>query len=657
MSRKDRRVGAKLPKPSSRIGAAPAATATPTPAAPAEALFAEAVRLHGAGRAAEAEALYRRLLAVAPDHVNALNNLGIALRQLGRLEEAIAVYRRVIGLKPDFADPHYNTGVALQKLGRMEAAAQAYARAAELRPGYAQALSNLGIVLAALGRIERAVEFYREAIRAKPDHWEAYINMGGALDRLGRLAEAEAALRQALALNPRSPELLGNLGNVLKSRGQLAEAEAACRQALEFDPDCRPVHCNLLFALNYRADLTPQAVFAAHRAWAERHEKPVLARHPQPVHPPPRDPERRLKIGFVSPDLRAHSVAHFLEPLLAALDPRAVEVFCYAEVTEPDAVTARLQELSRGWRSTLGLSDAAVADRVRADGIDILVDLAGHTANNRLPAFAHRPAPVQVTWLGYPNTTGMTTIGYRITDAIADPVSVADALHTEMLVRLPHGFLCYAAPDNAGPVATSPMAANGFVTFGSFNNLSKVTPEVVRVWSRVLRRVPDSRLIVKSTPLADEATRQRYRELFAGHGIDPARVDLMGRISTQGGHLAAYGRIDVALDTFPYNGTTTTCEALWMGVPVVTWAGDRHAARVSASILARIGLPGLAACDEDGYVDLAAALAANPAKLAELRGTLRERMRASPLCDAPRFARIMEAAFRGLWRRWCAGQA
>ena len=650
MSRKLRRASA------ARKSAPPSkAPAEQNPETATEALFSQGVALHQSGQSAAALQIYRAVLVQKPDHIKALNNIGIALRQLGRMQEAIPFYQRVAALDPAFPDTYYNLGIALQKQGRMAEAAPLYRRCTQLKPDHAPAWSNCGVVVSAVGQLEQGIGLYRQAIAVRRDYWEAYINLGGALERVGRLSEAEDALRQALRLNPRSPELLSNLGNVLKSRGLMDAAEAAYNQGLAFDPHYVAIACNRLFAMNYHGELAAETVAAAHRQWAERFEAPICAAHPFNPAIFSRDPHRRLRIGYVSPDLKTHSVAHFLEPVLAHHDRRQFAVFCYAEVTEPDAVTARLQSFTDGWRSSVALSDAQVAAQIRQDQIDILVDLAGHTGNNRLTLFAYRPAPVQVTWLGYPNTTGLRSIQYRITDAIADPLGITDPWHSETLVRLPQGFLCYRPPSGTGEPAPPPARQNGYVTFGSFNNLSKITPEVIRVWAALLHRVPDSRLLLKSTALTDPPTAQRIRDLFATHAIPPQRLELVGRIAGQVGHLAAYSRMDIALDTFPYNGTTTTCEALWMGVPVVTLTGDRHAARVGTSLVHRIGLPGLAAADPEAYIQLAAGLAGVPAQREELRQTLRPRMQASPLRDEAGFARILEQAYREFWHRWRQG--
>jgi len=360
--------------------------------------------------------------------------------------------------------------------------------------------------------------------------------------------------------------------------------------------------------------------------------------------------DRKLRIGYVSPDFRRHSVAWFFEPLLRAHDRERFEVHCYYNNLAEDDATARIRSEADGFRPIYGEPPATVADWIAEDGIDILVDLAGHTGDNRLMLFGLKPAPVQMTWLGYPGTTGVETIDYRLTDARADPPGAADEYSSETLIRLPDCFHCYGpmpeAPEPTAGSATEP----GAVTFGSFNNITKVTPELVGLWSRLLRELPDSRLLLKAKGLQDPTTRGRYEALFAAEGIGSDRLELIGFLEDSRDHLALYGRVDVALDTMPYNGTTTTCEALWMGVPVVTAAGETHAARVGVSLLTAAGAPELIAPDEDGYVALAKALACDLERLRSLRAGLRQRMAASPLTDAPRFTRAVEQAMSNAWR-------
>lgn len=582
------------------------------------ALWSRALHSYRAGQPAEAEAGFRAILSREPRHGPSWHLLGLIHFGRGDHGTAVACLRRAVAADPSLAPAHNDLGAVLQ-------------------------LQEQG---------EEAVASYRRAIALVPDYTEAYYNLGCALQEQGRLAEAGEAYHRAIALKPDHAGALNNLGTVLLDQGRLDRAIGHYRQALAAKPDYVAAHSNLLRALNFDEAITPEALLAAHKGWAEAHApKPAtldLSFSDEP------DPERRLRVGYVSADFREHSVSYFFEALLDAHDPAAVEVFCYAEVRRPDAMTARLQAKAEHWLSILGLNDAAAAERIRRDRIDILIDLGGHTANNRLGIFARKPAPVQATWCGYPNTTGLATMDYRITDARADPEGEAERWHTETLVRLPRTFLCYLPPEHAGPVTRLPARQTGTVTFGSFNSLPKATPEVVRLWARILQKVPNSRLLLKALQLRDAGVRTQVIERFVAAGVEKERIEPVSWSAVARDHLALYGRVDVALDPFPYNGTTTTCEALWMGVPVVTLRGDRHAGRVGTSLLTAVGLPELIADTPEAYVDLAVELARDLDRLASLRATLRERVRASALCDAAGFARDMETAYRAMWRRWCS---
>ena len=612
--------------------------------------FDVALGHHEAGRLAEAESLYRQILAADPGHVASLTMLAAIGHQLGRPADALALLDRALALDPAQAAVHYGRAVALQGLGRREEAAAAYRQAIALKPDYVEALHNLAALHQNSGGQNEAVALYRQVLALRPDFADAWNNLGVALREATRYAEAVQCFEQGLALDPRHAEMHNNLAVVLKAQGRIDDAVPHYEQALALKPDYLGAHSNLLFSMNYRAGLDGRAVFEAHRTWDARHGQP---RAPdQPARPRDRDPDRRLRIGYVSPDLRTHSVAYFFEPLLAHHDPATVETYCYANVPVADRTTLRLKALAQHWRQVDRLDEAAIADRIRADGIDILVDLAGHSSGNLLTVFARRPAPLQVTWLGYPNTSGLAAMDYRLTDAIADPPGDADALHSEILERLPHGFLCYRPPDAAPAVGQLPADLSGAVTFGSFNNLAKVTPQVVAVWAEILRRLPSSRLVLKAGGFEDDGTRRRFARLFEAEGVAAERLDLLPQLAGMAEHLAAYRRLDLALDPFPYNGTTTTCEALWMGVPVLTLAGRQHAGRVGASLLTGLDLGGFVAEDAAGYIDSAVRLAGDLPALAALRASLRSRLERAPLCDAAGFARQVEAAYRRFWRRY-----
>ncbi|HEY9843927.1 MAG TPA: hypothetical protein V6D23_25880 [Candidatus Obscuribacterales bacterium] len=381
-----------------------------------------------------------------------------------------------------------------------------------------------------------------------------------------------------------------------------------------------------------------------------------LVHRPAFSHAAPAREKKVLKIGYVSPIFRHHAAAFFIEPLLMAHDRQNYDVFCYSDVKTPDAMTRRLQSLAGNWRETHGLEHRALAELIHRDQIDILVDLAGHTAHNRLVVFALKPAPVQVTFRDYPNTTGLSTIDYRLTDAWADPPGLTERFHTEELVRLPLGFSCYLPPESPA-VADLPALSSGYVTFGSFNNLCKLSPATLDLWAGVLRAVPGSRLLLKSLALADAPTCQNFKARFAAQGIAAERLLLQGHSPTFREHLDSYRQVDIALDPFPYNGTTTTCEALWMGLPVVTLAGSTHVARVGVSLLMSLGLKDWIANTQEEYIALARHLAADPAALKQIRAGMRACLRASTLCDAERFTRSVEAAYRTMWQRWCLNGA
>ena len=583
----------------------------------------------------EAIAACRRAISIKPDYVEAHSNLGNALKDQGKLDEAIAAYRQAIGIKPDSAAAHSNLGTALQEQGKLAEAIAAYRRAIDFKPDFAEAHSNLGTALRDQGKLAEVIAAYRQAIGIKPDSAEAYSNLGTALQDQGALADAIAAYRQAIGIKPYFAEAYFNLCTALREQGMLTEAIAACQQAIGIKPDYAEAFSHLLFCLNYHDKVTADQLFAAHREWGARFGRQVA----RPIaYANDREVGRRLRIGYVSPDFRQHSVAYFVEPLLREHDRRAVEIFCYAEVARPDIVTSRLQELADHWLVTVGLPDAGLAERIRPDGIDILVDLAGHTSKNRLGVFARKPAPIQVTWLGYPNTTGLDAIDYRLVDAVTDPAGQADAWASETLVRLEDGFLCYGGLQDAPEPAAPPCLQTGKVTFGSFNNASKVSAATFDTWARLLARLPDARLFLKGKQFADATTRALLLSKFGERGVAAERVELVAWLPSSAAHLALYDRIDIALDPFSYNGTTTTCEALSMGVPVVTLRGDRHAGRVGASLLSQVGLTDLIANSVEEYVEIAHALAVDPERLLDLRRTLRPRLAASPLCDGPAFA-------------------
>ena len=573
------------------------------------------------------------------------------LRDLGQREEAVSAYEHAIRLRPAYVEAHYNLGNVFRLLGQSTRALSCYRSTVSLKPDFAEAHNNLGAVLQDLGNPTEALAAHERAAELKPNYAEAHSNCGMALIQLDRRADALAAFDRAIALKPDFAEAHNNRGLVLKAMGHLEAACESHRTALDLRPDYDQAHDNLLFTLNYRPDLSPEQLFKAHSEWDHQHASALLPK-PLDFGDQNSDQKRRLRIGYVSPDFRTHSVAWFFEPLLSAHHNDAVEVFCYSNVLHPDETTTRIRSKADHWRSIASLSDKAAAEKIRQDRIDILVDLAGHTANHRLLVFARKPAPIQVTWLGYPNTTGLQTMDYRLTDAAADPEGEADQMHSEKLIRLAQGFLCYSPPQPAPPISETPAIKTGHITFGSFNNLAKINAKVIQAWAGILHVVPGSRLLLKDKALADDITREQYLKQFKAHGIGRERVELHGKQISIEDHLATYCRIDIGLDPFSYNGTTTTCEALWMGVPVVTLAGDRHAGRVGTSILEYAGYPGWIASDPASYVKIAAHLAGDTAELNTIRQTLRTHLGNSSLCDSDTFARTVEDAYRLMWKNY-----
>lgn len=500
-------------------------------------------------------------------------------------------------------------------------------------------LTELGDQLVADGQGASAEDAYRAALDASPTAARTWNNLGLLLAGSNRIGQAIDAYHAALMHGGEHPDVLVNLGAARDLQGQADAAQNAYRRALAQNPQHRAAQDNLLYALHY-TEADPRRLIARHRAWGQTVEYGfgTAVRQVRGAGP--------LRVGLVSPDLRVHSVSCFLEPLLESLDPDRVQIFAYAEVERPDAVTRRLQGRCAGWISTIGATDAQVADRVQADGIDVLVDLAGHTRGNRLGVFARRAAPVQVTWLGYPGTTGLPAMDARLVDAVTDPPGAEDWA-TEALVRLPNPFLCYGPPPDA---SAHGAVRQGPPVFGSFNNLAKLSPETVTLWAQVLAAVPDARLLLKARSLGDESVRGDVARRFAAHGIDGGRLDLRGWVADRGGHMALYDQIDVALDPTPYAGTTTTCEALWMGVPVITLAGAAHAARVGASLLTAVGGQAVTwiADNHDDYVATAVRMISDRAGLAAFRQDLRGQVAASVLCDKALFATAWMAAIERL---------
>lgn len=560
----------------------------------------------------------------------------------GDVDGAGLLLGQVLEQEPGHTDAHLLLGRIAEFRGRYEEAEKLFRRAMAAKPDEPEACCSLGGVLHKQKRFEEAAEVFGKGLEASVDHVTMLVGRAAALIQLKRLDEALPLLERARSLAPQDGEPHFGLGAVHLELGHVEEAIGAFRVAHERVPENARFHDNFLFLLNYSVNFSQDEILAEHRRYGHLQAQPVRRPRPQESWP------RRLRVGYVSPDFRAHVVSNFMLPIIARHDRERFEAFCYFNHDDADQVTDAFRELADRWRDCTHKAADEVADIVREDGIDILVDLAGHSRDSSLPVFALRPAPVQMTYLGYPNTTGLRAVDFRITDAIADPPGDADRHHVERLLRLPKTFLCYR-PGPHLDVAPLPAARAGRVTFGCFNNILKLSPPFFDAAVRILNEVPTARLLLKNKALGHRSVEAEVRARFVAAGIDASRVVLSAWEARVEQHLKVYDQVDIALDSFPYNGTTTTCEALWMGVPVVTFRGDRHAARVGASLLHTVGLDELIGETVDDYVAIATSLASELGRLADLRAGLRERMRASPLMDEKGFVRDLEACFLDVW--------
>ena len=639
------------------------------------------IALRSLGQLAEALAAYQQAVKLVPQYPEAYCNMGLVLLDLRRWEEAMVALKEAIRLKPNYPEAYTNLGTAHLEQGQLDDALAAFQLAIQYSPGYAEAQNNggdvqangrqpdqvmvkydkavapnanlaqgyinLGLALQRSGRFEEAIAVYQKAIERQPDNPRAYNNLGFARSKTGRLDEALAAYRQAIALNPKYPEAHNNLGNALSEMGQLDEAIAAYRQAIALKPSYTDAHSNLVFAMHYHPDLDAAALAAEHRRWDQQHAQP-FKEHIRP-HANDRRPDRRLRIGYVSPDFREHVVAYFIKNLLASHDRSQVEVYVYSNVRVPDGMTERLRQQVDVWRDIVRLTDEQAAELIRTDQIDILVDLAMHSSETRLLVFARKPAPVQVTYLAYASGSGLAAMDYRLTDPYLDPPGLHDAHYAEESIRLPETYWCYGADPRAPEPGPLPALAAGHITLGCLNSFGKVSAVTLEAWCHLLTALPNAKLIVHAK---EGSHRQRVTDKLTHAGIDPARVQFMGFVNVVE-YFQEYGKIDIGLDPFPFTGGTTTCDALWMGVPVVSLAGQTGVSRGGLSILSNVGLPELVAKTPEEYVQIAVDLAHDLPRLAQLRSTLRQRMQSSPLMDAPRFACNVEAAYREMWRKWC----
>ncbi len=624
-----------------------------TPKAPEDATaiaVQTAIEHHKAGRLQQAAQLYEQVLRADPNNVGALHLMGRLGHQMGKHDFAVDLIQRAVAIKPDEAIFHCSLGNALNAAGRKTEAIESYGRAIAIKPDEAIFHNSLGNTLNAAGRTTEAIESYEKAIAIDPKNAGAHNNLGLVCRDLERIDEALEQFRTAIDLDPTHVGAHNNMALTLTGIGQPDGAIELYEKALTLKTMPFGVYSNLLMAMNYSTRYTAEEVYERHRNFAKICEREY--RDLTRPHHVDRSADRRLRIGYLSPDFRQHSVAHFIEPVLRHHDHGQFDIYCYYNSHIKDSVTKSLIDLSDQWRDIVGTPDAGVINTIREDQIDILVDLCGHTSFNRLTVFACKPAPVQVTWLGYPNTTGLSTIDYRITDAVADPPGASDRYCSETLYRLPECFSVYQPPDPCPTCGPLPARDQGFVTFGSFNNMAKVTRPTIELWSRLLKTVPGSRLVLKFHGLGVPSLQRTVCRAFAEFGIDAGRLELLGKDESQAQHLLRYHLIDIALDPFPYSGTTTTCDALWMGVPVITLAGQVHATRVGVSQLSSLGHADLIAGSEDQYVEIARKLATDLDRLDAIRNGLRRRMAESPLMDYARFTHNLENAYREMWKKW-----
>lgn len=598
------------------------------------------------GRLDEARGCYERAQSIEPDNAAALTNLGNVLGEQGSWEKALEAYRKAASSRGGLSEAWTGMGRALFALGKLEEAESALLRARERAPGAFEVHDLLGDVLRDQEKLPQAIESYHNAIRIRPGSAGTWLNLGVTLNMAGRIPDARAALERAREIDGRIGQVA--MANLLKDQGQLDQAIQLFRAALDVEPDAR-VHSNLIYTIHYDPRYDGCATLKEQLEWARRYAEPLSAEEGKRTFENPRMPDRRLRIGYVSPDFRGHPVGRFLKPLLANHDRERFEIICFSNVQRGDAFTDDLKGFVDGWHETRQLNQRELAEFIAGQRIDILVDLSLHTSGNRLLTFARKPAPIQVTYLGYAGTSGMTAMDYRITDPYLDPPNAQRPFYTERLAYLNRSYWCYAPIPGTPEVGELPAKTAGRVTFGCLNNFCKVSETAQETWGEILRRNERSRLIL----VALEGTHRRdLLERFERWGIEPSRIEL---ISSQPPleYLKTYNRIDIALDPFPYPGATTTCDALWMGAPTITLAGETAVQRAGVSILSNVGMSEWIAKDRQEYVEIACRWASDLNQLAEVRRGLRHRMTNSPLMDAHALARDMERLYRGMWKEWC----
>ncbi|MDD5758645.1 MAG: tetratricopeptide repeat protein [Desulfobulbaceae bacterium] len=590
----------------------------------------------GAGELDKAVTSFLKALTLHPGHLESQFNLGQSQLELGEFASAAASFQRILQTKPTFVPAHEMLAQSLLGQGLFAEALNALHAVIEYNPQHSNAYCEIGNIHQAQSQFPEAIRAYEQAISSNPANAVAHNNLGNTLVKQGKLHSALREYQEALLHDPNLAEASINLSWTYREHGLIGEDVACLKHHLQRHQTDHRAHSDMLFSMNYDPAYSPEQLYRAANTWWQEH----APKQPPLFHHAAYQPGKKLRIGFLSPDFREHPVGTFLLPLFSSINQeQESSLHCYAEIHEQqmDAVSHRFRDLASSWHCTASLSAIEAATRIHEDQIDILIDLAGHSANNRLDIMALRAAPLQASWLGYVNTTGLPVIQYRITDAVADPPGM-EAYYSESLLRLPDTFFCYAPPASSPPVGELPALSTGQITFGSLNNPAKINGEVIALWAKILLAVPNSRLLLVGKPFADEFIKDRYLDLFAHHGVSADRLEPISTLPMQD-YLQLYNKIDIALDPFPHNGHTITCHTLWMGVPVITLAGNRYAARMGASILSAIGLPELIAHTQDNYLQLAENLAKSLDRLVALRQIMRHRLQHSSICDTQRFSK------------------
>lgn len=585
-----------------------------------------------------------------PDSIGVVISMAVALEELGRKDDAVERLSKTLILQRGEKSLSSLTQALLQ-MDCYNKAVETLQKMIEADGARTDVMFVLATLFKQTRQLEMAKTWYRKILELE-DNLATYNQLAGCYRQQGHMSKAIEYFRKATKFYPDNIALWNNLSNTLIETGKIQEGIDLLRKAIEKVPDSSIAHGNLLFHMHHLPKIDQQTMFDEHKRWGRLYS-PLTRRRTSHSNTP--DPDRRLRIGYISADFCMHSVAYFFESLLNRHDRREVEVYGYGSVKLPDHVTTRLVSKFDNYQNIHGMNDELAANAIEYDKIDILVDLSGHTGGARLSVLAYKPAPIQVSYLGYPDTTGMDAIDYRLTDSVADTPQ-SQQFYTEELVFLPQCFLCYTPSEFASPAAVSPVAGNGYITFGSFNNNCKINPPLIAIWAEILKANENSRLLLKFRAGRDDEFRQVCLQQFEESGISPERITISGWLSLSD-HLKLYNRVDISLDTYPYNGTTTTCEALWMGVPVISLFGESHMSRVSLSILTQLGLEFFAASTPDEYIAKATALAAKPDSLAKIRASMRTRIANSGLCDAKAYAGNVEAAYRKMWHKWCKTQA